>query len=389
MRKNIFVAIISVFTISCVLAGCGEDTATVPSATAEESEVASDSDSGQIQKDYKEELIDQFVEDTKELEEIREEARDAEEEAAATREADAVTFNLKDNTIYDKDGVLITLDFINSLRATITVQNNNPDNKKITFGMKNIALNGVFQQVSNREELNAGGNKSISIEFISDMDNRNLYETDPDHFDSTLWGDQRTIYEKMQDVYKDLGAENMEVLTVGIDYELIIGSDAAPEDMSAILYTDKYNNPDDLKKYYGELIKSVSESDLSFYGEKLKSFDVYINSKEANKYSIVYVSTGEPEQKCHELEYRGLLLNGRECGIQPINQDFHSKPQINGNGMINVYTYELDPQKIRVENEIPNDKEVKVDVYLYTGEDHSQDWPVADIYAPVTTLPPL
>lgn len=365
MRKLLGIMIASCL-LSCSLVGCGDDTADVKPADKSQA-----TESPEINQEQVEELIDELVEETEEMVEAENESK----EAAAEEEANTEKFNLKDNTVYDKDGIKITIASIDKFKCQIAVENNNPDNKQIVFELENLALNGVFeQQYSSQEQLKAGEISNIVIDFKS---NNEVSE-------------EKTLFEKMQDVYRFLGEDNMDVLTVGVDFVLQIGNEnSVTEYKSVTLLTDKCSNMDDLKKYYGEKVDSVDESKLKELEEGGdKTFDVYIKKspKDSDVYSVVFVGTGDSDSPSGHLDMNVLRINGKEVSFSRVN-DKNGNPTIIGKGWIDVYTYNLDPDTIRADHEIPNDKEINVETYVYSVRDDTQAWPIVKVFIPITTIP--
>ena len=365
MRKVLGIMIASCL-LSCTLVGCGDDTADVKPADKPQATELPEIDQEQV-----EELVDELVEETKEMVEAENESKEAE----AEEEANTEKFNLKDNTVYDKDGIKITIDSIDKLKCQITVGNNNPDNKQIRFELSNLAFNGVFeQQYSGSEQLKVGESRNIEIKFKDEL----------------AINDEKTLFEKMQDVYSFLGEDNMDVLTVGVDFVLQIGNnDSVTEYKSVTLLTDKCSDADDLKKYYGEKVDSVDESKLKELEDGgAQTFDVYIKKspKDPDVYSVVFAGTSDSDSPSGHLDMNLLRINGKETNLQCVNKN-NGNPTIIGKGWIDVYTYNLDPDTIRADYEIPNDKEINVETYVYSVRDNTQAWPIVKVFVPLTTLP--
>lgn len=382
MRK-LFISLILVAVLVVPLSGCGSKSSPASKTldkieASEKNEVSENPVADDVQNnlDQAQNVLDNAFRDA------IEESRDALEEDIEQQNAEmeneivnADTIIIPNNTIYDKDGILITLDSISSLGAVITVKNDNPDNKKISrISMDFVGLNGISSPKFDLSlsDISVGESGTFEIGFDNLRFDKSFVLISDDIMDSDEYV---SLVDKMKETYDKLGAKDIPIETVNFDFELRLGeNDTVVEQIHSSVYTDKYKEGD-LQSYYGDLEETIEFGPDLISGVTPGSCEIYVNTDMAqdNMYSILFTGLYDIGKDYNFLDAY-LYLNDREIR-------FNRFPNVRGRDFIDVFTLELDPVEIRKDYELSNSDPINMSFTIDVGGKHPT-------YA-IGTLPPL
>ncbi len=270
-------------------------------------------------------------------------------------------FETENFTIYDQDGVTITLEnvaidewlahyedrgYVSSDDSpVISIMNNNPDNKKLRFEVSAITFNGIegdlYYGDLRFDYIEAGGNSSKEIWLA----------------DGLFSDDYQEAVKRLNQDFKSYPVE-----TIGFYYKIQVGSDSELVSGCTILKTSKYQEGN-LEKAYGEKI-----CELEVEAEKT-TCEVYYK-QDADGFTVVLRNMGAEDGVNNEYCIQsGLenpwLINGKK--VKEYKTYGYSNGRIKREGGVAVLRLEDTAEGIRKKAEIPNDEpiEIQMSVQVY------------------------
>lgn len=284
--------------------------------------------------------------------------------------ADIYNLSVAEPVFYNENGVTLTFEgFVedySDVALKIRVDNNNPDNKKAHVQIHQIVINNVLanDHSVDYEYKNAGNScavltgQSDIITAVADQDNPCFWDESEQY--------HNMFYEWQQE---RIGIPNNKVHTVAIEYYVKIGSDSEGEERKVVLKTADYEEGY-LESFYGDYIASVElDTHLQYYiGSKYDSYrgiskehyqividnkaniDIY---KKDTGSGTLFIMRNTDDELVNGYTY-SMYVNGEN--IEHLNNAFNCSAELLiGNGGIDVYELDIQPEEIRAELEIPND----------------------------------
>lgn len=414
MKKKILMGC-ALLMMAVSMVACGSKSDSVEEETRRErerdSDESGDSDGesallGQLASLIGDEVPLAAVAETK-IEEKEEDIRDVEVEATTVEEtiveetvveettveaevtaADSDIFNLsiEDPVFYNENGVTLTFDGFENRTIydrvlKIKVENNNPDNKKVCVQIHHVAINNMLSyswesewQLDNEDDegfLLAGESGEITVSSIQ--------------YHPSISGTDIMFYEWQQE---RLEIPDDKVHTVGIYFNIQIGTDGEGEERTAILKTKNYEEGY-LESYYGDYVTSVEvptrmESYLwNYEGVSAKDYNINMDGKgivdiykKNTESGIVFVLKNTDEELIYDYSIR-FLVNGED--ITEVN-DKADNAYVNllmGNGGIDIYEVAATAGEIRSAFEIGND--VPLELAMRFDDEYSGEYIVVSV----------
>lgn len=308
LQKSVFAAVLT--GALCLVTACGgggSDTASDKSSSSREETPAVSASVAEASSTEDEEKPAAVAEEEKSAPD--EAADGATEEASAAVEKSAAEtsggvaetpdeafagIRVKDNVLFDEEGVKITFEGtrVNNGSAFFSFQqeNNNPDNKKLMFGLVSINVN--------RLHIKSGASQEMISLHSSQTDKP--YELESGE---NIKAETQTAYETRDylSLMALLGTEvkDFPIECISFDFFVQIGSDGVKDYCSVTLQTDDYNG-DSYMKLYGERCGTTHISGIDVYGKY-----------DATGYTVVFLPTEELTGKDSIGAYN-LAVNGKK-----------------------------------------------------------------------------
>lgn len=281
-----------------------------------------------------------------------------------------------DNIIYNSDGVLVTLDDfdIETSNAVISIQNDNPDNKKVYFSLRALTVNGIWHSsskakryINNSYDVNlpisAGEGKTRTVS-CGGLNGYNPY------YESNLY--------MLGETYTSLPVE-----TICLFYQVQIGNNGERVDGHTVLKTRDYNDGD-LEAAYGEKIYEFKAGNVPF--------EVYQKKDISGGSTVVIRNVGDMQ-----LDFEGVtdikdsndtytrtywVVNNMPTKYNMEEYEYSQTPMMPDGG-IRIFQIES-PEFIRKELEIPDNKPLEVSIQLVFHEKYSALEDYEKVIIPVT-----
>lgn len=395
MKKKILLAFM-LFTMSISVVACGDKSESIDEKeTRQEREKDNDDSDGKsallgklseltgndvpLAATVSDEDVAVAVTDETATVEIMTEETVATADEMVAEESDVFNLNIDNPVVYSENGVTLTFDgfekdtsYENVNNIKIKVENNNPDNKKVYVEIHHVTINNMLsdefvcycEQENGEEFVQAGESTMINVRHSMHLNSDDEYSM---------------FYELQQD---RLEVPDNKIQTIGIYYNIRIGTDSEREERAAILNTSDY------KEGYLE----------SFYGDYVTSIEV---PTAMHYYMYNYYECAEPEAECNiNMDGKGIIEiykkkteSGTVFVLKNTDEEFinynHSVMRVNGedirelneaadntfinmimgNGGIAVFEFSASADEIRSAYEISNDVPLTLSLTIV---DHNQ-----------------
>ncbi len=327
-RRIIFVLLCVAMT-SILLYGCGKDK--VEDASVTENPDTSNTIS---QKSDDAENTDESSEPT----DITENDARAEEspKAVAAVAAEDMTYDSLDITVddpilYDENGVRLSFDTIkkdvgDEDMISFRLENNNPDNKKAIIENMSVNLNGLVPGSQGQVTVNSGESADVVI--------------------YTSINDLKTILEK-------LDVTDMPIETVGVCFDIKVGSESEPTRICKVLKTGNYNE-NDMNTLYGEYATSA---ELTRRDDFMLTAPVDFYLKENSHGGITLVVLNKSEYSLNP-DWLTVYANGNSLNSF---DGYYISDELFPNS-IGFYRVDMTVDEIRKANEIGNNEQMTISV---------------------------
>ena len=348
MKKGL-VKLLGIVLCAGLLTGCGKEQEVVQRNVATEESKQTEGDKQTEKEPETKTIEDEQVQSVKE--EQSTEGNDDSEQESNQSEPDTV-FHIDDTVIFDEEGVTVTLkdfsydkmessyyldseDDFDTYYYKVNVVNNNPDNRKVSFRICDVSLNGFSARISpyTFNEILVGDSEEYDGKKITD----NTYRIALGVFRERL--------------------NRFPIETVGIYYYIQIGSDSEWKHGQTFIKTSNYKDSNWEKLYGDKIYEEDMTAESSDYQDKMGNISVYLRDGIDDIYRdgiavkcITVLNSGDLELKFTDIS---IVING-EVDREHCNANWiGNTPMLKGEYIVFLIDT---PKNIRRNMELSNDE---------------------------------